>query len=542
MEVADAKINKKRKKLTSPQTKKKEQKGEKESRIDKEDIKSIEKEESEWIKRMKTICKRAERPNALEGFPEEIISMIFGYLTWKDLFKIGRVSAWFYCYVNSPLPQWSRIDITKFSEEIKEAAKGKSKHQRNDQYWKTVKQTIKMYARFGKEAVVSLKFCQRKISGSRKITPFMDEILEVLTYHCPNIEELGLAFCKISEDSLVRMIEKSSKLVKLYFKGTPISEKVLKSIADKGQCEALDISAQGKYDDFGSDNWTRGLPFSEDGFYLLGQACRNTLKVIRLKRTSFQNRKVLEDFFKTCKKLERVSAGMSIVDDAMIKVLVESNPNITHLKILLSKVTDDGLVTISKTCDKLLFLDAKFNEGTTPSAIDMLTKGVCKDLQFLLVYLPDIPPHHLISIFEAFPKLIKLDIAQSMLDDDTLKKIAELHPKTLSLNVSETNLSMDGIKYLASFEDLVELTIGVENITDSLISNIPKACPKLRSLRIRQESISEETAKKLIRSMTHLKELEFISDESIPSKRLEKFSKKVNPNLKLIMDDVRNFI
>jgi len=132
------------------------------------------------------------------------------------------------------------------------------------------------------------------------------------------------------------------------------------------------------------------------------------------------------------------------------------------------------------------------------------------------------------------------DESRSLLDDDTLKEIAARKPKLYSLNVSETDLSNDGIGSLINFENLIELSIGLEKVSDAATRIIPRSCPKLRILRIHQQSFSEGAISSMIESMPYLKELEFVSEGEIPFKSLQETIRKYNPNLHLISYDQDN--
>ncbi|PRP73455.1 hypothetical protein PROFUN_16694, partial [Planoprotostelium fungivorum] len=390
------------------------------------------------------------------------------------------VSCWFYCFIHSPSPIWRTIDLTEYSSALKKRIK--QTHRHPDRYWELVSQ-----------ALISLSRCSRSSARSIRLnakskypyhTHIMDHAIYAITYHCVHLDEL-------EESTLLHMIQRLKNIKRYYFKGTSITSNVLRAIADQQQCELMEVSAQGKNET--RNSWMKGLPFDSESFLYFGEKCKETLRVLRLKRTSFHSPEALYTLFSICRKLERVSAGISAIDDKAIEILVKNNPQMTHLKISLSKVSDRGLKAIASRCKNLVHLDAKFNEGTTAQSLTILTRGVCKKIQILSIYLPSVPPKELPNIIESFPDLIRLDLAQSLLDDDTLKEIAARKPKLYSLNVSETDL-----RSLINFENLIELSIGLEKVSDAATRIIPRSCPKLRILRIHQQSFSEGAISSMI--------------------------------------------
>jgi len=387
-------------------------------------------------------------------------------------------------------------------------------------------------SRCGQDQIVSFRISSKKKIPTRGAN--LDAAIRTMTYHCPNLEEIGLSYFYLREKTLLDMVEHLEKITRFYFKGSPVTSRVLQAIGNRGTCELLDLSAQGKPDDLRNNSWMRGLPFSDESFLDFGKKCKDTLTCIRLNQTTFDSGEVLQTFFSTCRNLQRVAAGVSVIDDDAIEVLVHNNPSLTHIKISLSKVSDRGLDAIARSCHNLIHLDARFNEGTTVNSLVVLTRGVCKKMQILSVYLPNVPADQLIDIFTSFPELIKLNLAQSLLDDDTLIRIAKTKPRLFSLNVSETHLSNDGIESLEKFENLTELSIGLERVNESTIRIIPKSCPKLKILRVRQQTFSHQAIISIIKAMSHLIELEFVCEGDTPLNDIYSTIEKHNPKLNLI--------
>jgi len=113
------------------------------------------------------------------------------------------------------------------------------------------------------------------------------------------------------------------------------------------------------------------------------------------------------------------------------------------------------------------------------------------------------------TLLQIKKQLIWLNLTDSNVSDDNLKKIAELE-RLMKLNLSKTKISDKGLSYLEKLEKLESLNLFRTKVSNELINVIPKF-PNLKRLYLSESNATEGIVSQLKKSK---QDLEIIFDSN----------------------------
>lgn len=223
--------------------------------------------------------------------------------------------------------------------------------------------------------------------------------------------------------------------------------------------------------------------------------------------------KALIPVFQSCQKLEIVNlSGCSqLNDEALIALSGEerlgknpANATTPYLRELNIKdcpnITDNGLIPVIKRNPNLVSLDISGCYNITEKVFDVLTRQ-CLKLSELRVNGISCIPSIIDKIASVFPKLEKLSIHDNRITDEHLLQLsnAKLSFRELILNEC-SQVTGEGIQALIpSMEKAAILQFnGCSLLDDQALREVPKKCPKIRKIMLRNTNISAMLVNELL--------------------------------------------
>ena len=257
-----------------------------------------------------------------------------------------------------------------------------------------------------------------------------------------NAENLGFANLDntAADDEVLKGLP-SQSLSYLYLKGTPISDRGVKSLARCRNLEGLHLS---------------GTRVGDEGVRHLGGL--EKLKSLDLRSTKVGNAGM--QALGTNLALVELRLGNTRVSDEGLKQL-KSLVALKELDLSGTGITDAGMSSL-KTMSKLLSLDTTGTHSGGPPTVDAL--GCFSSLQILRASGTNIDDHGLGTI-AGLKELSILDLSKTAIGDAGVKRLAG-HESLENLYLTNTTVGNSGVQAILQCPRLKYLGLGNTQITD----------------------------------------------------------------------------
>jgi hypothetical protein len=214
--------------------------------------------------------------------------------------------------------------------------------------------------------------------------------------------------------------------------------------------------------------------------------------------------KVLEAISKKAPHLKSVSLfGVGITDKSVAN-LAKTLPNLTKLHLINTSVTTKSIPLLVKEFPYLRALGISGQHFKDADYI-ALKDGMANILSFSAVGQKFERMSTIREILMAMPKLHTLDLSESPVTDEAAKAIAEVPKGLQNLNISETQITFEGVKDIVKSRDLIKLKMNnLRGIRDEELGLIIERQPGLKVFHFSGAYFTDATIMTLILNLRKL--------------------------------------
>jgi len=216
--------------------------------------------------------------------------------------------------------------------------------------------------------------------------------------------------------------------------------------------------------------------------------------------------------------LEAIEISCLGISDKFLETLAQKVPHLTHISLFGVGITDKTVTNLAKklpNLSKIFLVNSSITSKSVPTLIKefpylkalgisgqhfkdadylALREGLANILSFSAVGQKFEKMQTVKDLLMAMPKLHTLNLSESNINDEAAYSIADIPRGLQNLNISETQVSANGIKKIVKERDLVKLWINnLKGIGDEELMFIIQQQPGLKLFHFAGAYFTDET-------------------------------------------------